>query len=274
MIWRHEFEGINFFVEQAVKEVFSIIKKSDDYIVFLSFGDYMEENFKRGLNPYVINNRMDGFKDDAWLQTLATFLNSTYQFSSENTSDSKINLFFEKMMYLHVWESRPYLRFLKRITNLIEKNEYLWKLEIKDSKKSIFLENEILNKLEKKQLKITEIIRQGYVKQIRDAIAHNEYWHNPGKPEIILENYKPNPHRIDKIHYNEWTKYFCHTFLLAYHLRQYFEVSKRNLDDEKSKNGFEVKLMDKKGHRVNGLMRYRKETNAFQAEIIKPIVKS
>jgi hypothetical protein len=267
MIWRNEFEQINFIVEQAVKEVYSLIAKSDKYIVFLSFGDYVEKYAKSDINPYIIDNRMDGFKDDAWIKALMTFLNSTYNFNSENTADSKVSLFFETMMYLHVWESRPYLRYLKRIASLIEKNEYLWKLEISDKKKSVFLKNQILPIFEKKNLKIAEIIKKGYVKQIRDAIAHNEYWHNSGTPEIILENYKPNPNRIDKLHYNEWTEYFCYTFLLAYHLRNYFEISKQTLDDEKCKDGFKTRLINKKGEEVEGLIFYRKEHNSFNAKI-------
>lgn len=267
MIWKNEFELINSLVEQAVKEVYLLIEKSDYYIVFLSFADYVEEYVNSGNNPYIIDSKMDGFKDDAWLKTLMTFLNSTYNFNSENTADSKVSLFFETMMYLHIWESRPYLRHLKRIANLIEKDEYLWKLKIRDKQKAVCLQNKIIPIFKKKGLKIAEIFHKGYVKQIRDAIAHNEYWHNLDSPEIILENYKPNPKRIDKLHYNEWTKYFCYTFLLAYHIRNYFEKSKQELDDHKCENGFEVMLMNRKREKVKGLIFYSKEHNLFNAKI-------
>ena len=130
-------------------------------------------------------------------------------------------------------------------------------------KKSAFLENQILPILEKKNLKIGEIIRKGYVKQIRDAIAHNEYWHNWARPEIILENYKPNPKRIDALHYNEWTKYFCYTFLLAHHSRNYVENMKDELDDEKCKNGFDVKIIGLGGKKLYGKIFYTKEHDQF-----------
>lgn len=263
MIWKHEFRKINFQVEQSVKELYDLLSKTDEYITFLSFGDYIEEYSDK--QPYVIDNRIDGFKDEAWLKVLMTFLNSAYSFSAENTTDSKVSIFFETMMYIHVWESKPYLKHLMRIATLIDKEEYLWKLEIKDTKKSMFLEHKILSIFNKKNLKVSEIIKKGYVKQIRDAIAHNDYWHNIGSPEIILENYKKNPRRIEKLHFNEWTEYFCYTFLLAYHLRNYFQISKQNLDDEKCKNGFKVKFKNKKGDDIEGLIYYNKENDSFSS---------
>lgn len=267
MIWKKDFKRINFLVEQSVKELFKRLEKTDDYIPFLAFGDYIDKYEKSNDNPYIIDNRMDGFKDDAWMKTLLTFLNTSYNFNNENTADSKVSIFFEMMMYIHIWESRPYLRFLKRIANLIGKNEYLWKLQISDKKKSVFLEQQILPILKKKKLKVVEIIRNGYEKQLRDAIAHNEYWHNLGNPEIILENYKTSPNRIDKLHYNIWTERFCYTFLLAYYLRNYFEIKKQELDETKCKEGFEVKLLDKKGSTSEGMIFYDKGKNKFKAEI-------
>jgi len=267
MIWKYEFERINFIVEQAVKEIYQKIENCPDYISFLAFGDYIEKNKDTNIGPYAIDNRTDGFKDDAWLRVLITFLNSSYNFSSENTSDSKESIFFETMLYLHIWESRPYLRFLKRITNLVATGEYLWKLEVKDRSKSVFLEQQILPVLEKQKLKIVDIIQKGYNKQVRDAIAHNEYWHSWSRPKIIFENYKLNPERKDEFHYNEWTKIFVYTFLLAYHMRNYFELQKKKLDDIKCKNGFEVKLMDKKNTKVDGLIFFDKKKDKFSGKI-------
>ena len=267
MIWKNEFNRINIIVEKAVKEIYQKIERSPNYIPFLAFGDYIEENKKTETGPYVIDNRTDGFKDDAWLRVLMTFLNSSYSFSYENTSDSKESIFLETMLYLHIWESRPYLRFLKRITNLISNDEYLWKLKVNDSSKSVFLEQKILPDLEKQNLMIVDIIKKGYVKQVRDAIAHNEYWHNLASPEIIFENYKPNPKRIEKLHYNEWTEIFVHTFLLAYHMRNYFELQKKNLNDEKCKTGFEVNLITRENNKVDGLIFYNKDKNIFRGKI-------
>lgn len=269
MIWKNEFEKISFIVEQSVKELYARLAKTNDFIPFLAFGDYIAENEGSGVSPYVIDNRKDNHKDDAWLQTLLTFLRTAYNFKNENTSDSKVSIFFEMMMYINIWESRPYLRHLKRIATLIEKNEYLWKLTLNDSKKSVYLEQHILPSLMKEKLKIIGCIQNGYEKQIRDAIAHNEYWHSWSNPEIILENYKRNPERIEKLHYNQWTEKFCYTFLLAYHLRNYFDMERQGLDDIRCKTGFEVKLMTKKELFVDGLIFYDKGRNAFRAEIKK-----
>jgi hypothetical protein len=268
MIWKNDFEKINFLVEKSVIELYSELEKSNDYITFLAHGDYIEGNEQSSTTQHIINNHVDVFKDDAWLKVLLTFINSSYNFLNENTCDSKASIFFETMLYLHIWESRPFLRFLKRAANLIEKNTYLWNLKVKDKSKSVYLEQQILPVLEKKKLKIADVIKNGYVKQIRDAIAHNDYWHNLARPELILENYKQKPKRIEKIHYNEWTNKFCYTFLLAFHLRKYFEIKKQNLDDKKCKEGFEVKLKDKNGETIDGLILYDKESNKFQGRII------
>jgi hypothetical protein len=269
MIWKKDFEKIDFLVRKAVEEFYLKLKESDDFIIFLAYGDYFLKNEKTNVSPYVIDNRVDGFKDDAWLEVLMSFLNSTYSFNYENTADSKTSIFFETMLYIHIWESRPYLRFLKRAANLIQEKSYLWKLNINDSKKSVFLEQQILPILEKKKLKIVDIIKESYIKQIRDAIAHNEYWHSWSRPVLIFENYKQNPNRIKELHYNDWTEIFAKSFLLAFHLRNIFEKEKEILDDKKCIEGYKVKLPTVRNGNVDGLVFYDKERKKFRAEIIK-----
>lgn len=269
MIWKNDFEKINFIVRKAVEELYSKLKESDEYIFFLAYGDYILNNEKTNISPYVIDNRVDGFKDDAWMEVLMAFLNSSYNFNNENTSDSKTSIFFETMLYIHIWESRPYLKFLKRATNLIQEKSYLWKLNISDSKKSVFIEQKILPILEKNKLKIVEIIKESYIKQIRDAIAHNEYWHSWSRPVLILENYNQNPNRINELHYNEWTVIFVKSFLLAFHLRTIFEKEKEILDDKQCIEGYKVKLPTIRNGNVDGLVFYDKAKKKFRAEIIK-----
>ncbi len=140
MISRNEFKQIDALVKTAIEEVYSKITQKDDYIVFLAFGDYDEYSS----SPYFIDSRMDGFKDKVWLQVLLEFLNIAYNFNTEKTSDTEEGLFIEKMMYLHIWESRPYLKHLKRIANLIDKNDYLWKNKVKNKTKAVFLSNQVL----------------------------------------------------------------------------------------------------------------------------------
>jgi hypothetical protein len=270
MIWKKDFEKIDFVVKRAVDDFYLKLKENKDYIFFLAYGDYIMENEKTNFSPYVIDYRIDGFKDEAWIEVLMTFLNSAYSFTNENTADSKVSIFFETMLYIHIWESRPYLRFLKRATNLIEGKPYLWKLNINDPKKSGLLEQGILPKLKKKKLQIVDIINNAYIKQIRDAIAHNEYWHSWSRPVLIFENNnKKNPNSIDELHYNEWTEIFSKTFLLAFYLRKQFEEEKKKLDDKKCIEGFEVKLPTIKNGEVDGLIFYDKIKNKFRAKIIK-----
>jgi hypothetical protein len=269
MIWKRDFEKINFEVEEAIKEIYTEIEKLDDYIVFLSSGNYIEEYERTPVNnPYVIDYRVDGYKDEAWREVLMTFLNSSYSFHNENSADSKVSIFFEKLMYLNIWESKPYLKHLNRISNLISKNDYLWKVSIKET--SNFLKNQIIPTFEKKNLKIVDIIKKGYEKQIRNAIAHNDYSHNIAKPEIIFENYdKRNPSSIEKIHYNEWTIKFCYTLLLSYHLSNYFFNKRQELHDIGCIEGFNVKLMNKNNERIDGKIFYDKKNNTFKSYVIK-----
>lgn len=267
MIWRKDFEKISNLIEISVSELFIEAEKSSDYILFLARGDYIDKFVNTIVNPYTIDNKYDILKDEALMKVLLSFLNNSYSFSSENTCDSKESIFYETMLYLNIWESRPYLKLLKRITNLLSNNEYLWKLNISDRTKSVFLEQQILPELKKRKLKIYDVIKIGYRKQLRDAIAHNEYWHNWAKPELIFENYKLNPNREDKLHYNEWTEIFVYTFLLAYHFRNYLGLQKKKLDDIKCIEGFKVKLMNAKERKVDGLVFYNKEKNKFNSRI-------
>ena len=136
MIREKEFRTINFEVLNAIEEAFDFGKKNEkdknDFYLFLCNAGKVENT---EMNPYVIDYNIDNLIDNDRLYFLEQYLKSHYSFpfASYNTSDSKVSLTMEMMMYTHIWESKNFLKQLKKLRDLCDGKEYSWTSKIPDS---------------------------------------------------------------------------------------------------------------------------------------------
>lgn len=273
MITVIDFRKIDLEVKDALEEAFryaqSKEKDKNDFYLFLSNASYIEDHIGTNVSPYVIDNRLDLLADSDRFDFLTKYLKTYYGFSGYNTSDSKESLTIEMMMYSHIWESRNFLKSLKRLTDLSNSEEYEWNLSIPDAQnsesKQNFIRKDIRDELKKHNLKIAEVISKGYRSQFRNAFAHSDYSFAFTDDRIILHNYKPGGYEVQDINFDVWTKYFCYSFLLNY----YMHVQIYN-ERQKISSLIEVTLRDKDGNKKPGEIEYDSERNSFTGTIYLP----
>ena len=83
-----------------------------------------------GYIPYTIDYRIDDYNDTNRLTFLCDFLNKYYSFNmNENIEFDFYRINIETMIYTHIWESKPFLKNLYRLTSLLKGEEYKWKVK-------------------------------------------------------------------------------------------------------------------------------------------------
>lgn len=266
MITKEDFIHIKEEVDSAIKQAFEFAKENEnnenDYILFLGNAEYVEK-YEGSINPYVVDYRINGYHDQDRLSFLVDYLNDSYSFKTEQTKDTKTSISLELMIYTHLWESKPFLRLLKKLVNLCDSSEYNWKVEIPDFTKHTFIRQELRDKLNDQDLELGNILTNGYHSSLRNAFAHSEFVFSMNNDEIILTNYNGGDWELRSINYNDWTRRFCYSFLLSYSFQEFFEKEREKLVE--GDPGYTVTLKRRDGTDMAGIMKYKREGNNFTA---------
>ncbi len=268
MIRRGELDKMKFEVEKVVKEAFkaaSSNSKNNDFALFLCVAQYVQWD-NSGFNPYWIDYRMDEQNDELRLNILLDYANLAYSSKQVNTMDTEFSVTLELMIYSHMWESKPFLKQLKRLCDLSSGKPYNWNVQIPDFSKHDFIRNEIREEFKKVNLEIHEVITQGYHSQLRNAFAHSDYVLETLTPKIEFLNYSEPSWQMENLTFDDWTKKFCYTFLLGYEMHNKFHTYRQSLDEGE----IVVLLKDNNGADVNGVIIYDKINDSFQGKI-KPL---
>lgn len=264
MIRRKEFRQIKIEVENALNELFDLAltneKNNNDFILFLADAEKLPELVTSGHNPHVINYSLHRMADEERLIFMTKYLQSSYDFSSENTVDSKNSVTFELMIFTHVWESKPFFRRLYQLANFCDSKEYDWQPQIISDKKKLV--NSLIKRFDKHNLKISRIIENGYHYQLRNAFAHSDYMYGLNDPKLILRNYSGKLDEMKSIHFDEWTRRFCYTFLLSYGIEMKFNNTRKSLKE--GRPGYEVELKNKTGKKIFSFLEYDSKKDDFR----------
>lgn len=275
MISRIEFVRIDTEIKKSIEYSLNELRESNqnDYALFLADGEYsaeLEENTV-GLNSNVIDYRIDRFKDSSRLSFLTHFLSNYYPFplTQASTDDNQYRLHIELMVFIHIWESKPFLKKLCRLAHLLSEYQYLWKVEIPNNSKHNFILSRIKNIFEGIGSPIFQIIDYSYHSSLRNAFAHSEYRFDTmnGNRRIILDNYKGNTEwELPEISFDEWSKRFVYSALLSYHLLNLIHLHRTNLIETTGTNMFQIKRPSNKNGFDFVWITYNQEYDRFSFE--------
>ena len=270
MIRVNEFRRIDIEVQNAIRKAFEFGKANEkdenDYYLFLCNATYIENYEGTNVSPYVIDNRMDYLIDSHRLDFLTKYLKTYYSFSEFNTSDSKESLTMEMMMYTHIWESKNFLKQLIKLLDLCNGNEYRWSYEIPDAQngdsKQLLIRDTIRDGFKAKSLEIADIMTSGYRSQFRNAFAHSDYSFGLNEDKINLHNYKTDSYEVQSVGIDEWTKFFCNSFLLNYHFQNIYYKERQKIEQP-----IKVYLRNSNGDKKKGIIKYDAERDAFSGNL-------
>jgi hypothetical protein len=115
MILRTDFAAIDTEVKNAVETTLNNLRAANqnNYLLLLADAEYKPEYASptSRLNPHIIENKMDWYRDESRIRFLAEFLETFYVFPNTQvqTDDNPQRMHMKLMIYTHIWESKSFL---------------------------------------------------------------------------------------------------------------------------------------------------------------------
>lgn len=246
MITKDEFINIEQVVINSIDTTLDHIRDNyfNNYILYLADGEYLSDYATiPDISPWVVDYRVDWYKDKTRLDFLVKFLKEYYSFSSDvPVDDDHYRIHLEMMVYMHIWEAKSYLKRLKRLSQLTENGTYLWEVNVPDMGKHDFIRNDIRNQFMLSNNDLAQIISNGYHSSIRNAFAHSEYTFEEETNgfDINLLNCGNAAWELRGLSYNDWSVRFSNSFLLSYHVMNSFYERRNNLIESFNTDTFSI----------------------------------
>lgn len=252
-------------VESAVDELydtaFSNQVNENDLLLVLENGlrkDYNEVTLKRlNISPYQIGPDFIGLRYDTFYQFINHYRNeikSKEEFSKESvgegTRESLLNFYrdFQLLLYMKFWETDLILRRLLNLSNLAQGISYNWEYSQKVfDKRRDLIRKDIQTPIKEKCPLFYKLIEEIYFSQIRNAVAHSQYYYLYNS--IYFTNKNENPYyKLNGISHADWEILFTKVILL-------YNFTIKNFN--KYQSLYQYKVRDKQ----NGLIVYFPEHN-------------
>ena len=232
--------GMRAVIDNALQQLF--VNCPEDYVLFLANGEYNElwtNNQSLNLMPYAIcGDNEDNRYDSTRQRFLCEFLNTHYIFADkQELQDDEYRINVEFLIYTHIWESKPFLKRLYRLANLLCGKEYEWKNKIPPYKKSDFIEKKIIKPFNTANCLLGRVITDYYKRDLRNAIAHSDYQIDSARRMISFKS-DTKPH----ISYDEWSIIFVYSISLSYYLLDVVKERKMRIIQDFGKNSFTIKM--------------------------------
>jgi hypothetical protein len=270
MITEQDFAAIDKEVQESLNAIFDYIRQHhpSDYVLLLADGEFKEEYLHTTpkYEPYVIDSREDFYIDETRVKFFVEFLKTFYTFPKGGTGsveDSDIRQQMELMIYTHVWEAKPFLKRLYRMALLCNDGIYEWNVTVPPMGKHEFIRNEIRQRFENKGLNLFQVMKNGYHSSLRNAFAHSEYSFDEKERLIWLHNYSGTAWELKNISYDDWSRRFTYSVLLAYHLINITHDRRSKVAQDFGTDVFQINHPRGDGSILPVNIKYREQHNAF-----------
>lgn len=163
--------------------------RPDYFMLFLSQAEYnpLCENVE-GVSPYMTDYTWDFHVNYHQRNYIINYLNRNYKSSGFTYNEDTIdNLVTEMMMYSHVWEDVCFVKFLLRLSQLVDGKDYVWMTDLEyHTELYETIKDKIIAPLKEKQLQLGEIVESAYSSNVRNAFSHSMYSIDVDRREILL----------------------------------------------------------------------------------------
>ncbi len=172
-------------------------KGRNPHVVGPGLEGHSEHTHYRFIHEYRTNN-ISEFSYEEYLE-MVKFKNKKYTEQQEKLKfDEEISVQAEMLIYLKFWESDLIIKRLYQLARLLDGEPYDWYFKLSSNHfventtgaRHIIIRELIRDRIEPHSQIIADLIRNTYKTQIRNAIAHSNYWIINRR--IALTNYEKN----------------------------------------------------------------------------------
>lgn len=239
MLYVHLIKQYQTQVRDAVRELFANAyrnqKNEYDLLLVLENGMYdkqIEEANKNNhkskwLNPYIIGPHYQHYAEQTQYDFFHTYRTTNLKNVNQQNNLQRVkgNLQLEHaysvgtqiemVLYLKLFEANRFLERLYKLVQLCNGKEYPWKFEItKDDSRQKLIREEIRDASKNASPKFYNLIKEIYLSQIRNAVAHSQFFILG--VDINFLNYDPKRHSpLYFVKIEDWETRF-HKLVLFY----------------------------------------------------------
>jgi hypothetical protein len=177
--------------ENALGEAMKMLSQNrrDYFLLFLSQTEYNPicENIV-GICSYMTDYTWDFHINYHQRNYIVHYLNRNYKRPGFTYTEESIDdLVTEMMIYSHIWEDVCFLKFLLRLSQLIDGKDYVWVTDLEyHTELYETIKDKIIAPLKEKQLQLGEIVESAYSSNVRNAFSHSMYSIDVDRREILL----------------------------------------------------------------------------------------
>lgn len=130
---------------------------------------------------------------------------------NDGLGEYHINIQQEMLVYLKFWESDFILKQLYNLSHrLLHGSHYDWHIDLRKSGRKNLIENQIIDSCKRKSPKFHSYISSAYNRQIRNAVAHSQFYLIDDR--IHFNNHDPSDnHCLKVLKIVEWERFFHRT---------------------------------------------------------------
>lgn len=198
----------------------AISKSSADFVLLMARGGYHKHLDRPGidLTPFVLEDREDYLMDLTRKKFFVRYLNHyadrLNNHISLNGEDLEYEVNIQLMVYCHIWESHLFLNQLERLALIQQGKDYLWKSEVPYNSKKNFILHKVIERFEKTDNAMANLIKQSYSDDLRNAFSHSTYFIQGNR----IQASKDSLFSGSTVYFEEWDDMFVRSVLLSYHL--------------------------------------------------------
>ena len=219
-----KFQSIENEVIGIIKDSFckAIEESTSDFILLLARGGYNEllERSSIDLSPFVIDDRTDFLVDLTRKKFFVKYINDYVSRLVNNkymsNEEEEFEITIQLMIYSHIWESHLFLNQLERLAMIQLGKGYNWisQLNNSETRKGAFIKNNIINRFERSDNNMAELIKRCYSNNLRNDFAHSTYYISDRKITSNGSYLFSGP----TINFEEWEERFVYSMLLSYQI--------------------------------------------------------
>lgn len=225
---------------------------SSDFILLMARGGYHKhlERSDIDLSPFVMEDRSDFLMDLTRKKFFVRYLNEYIEKLKGNnklsTEEREYDVNIQMMMYTHLWESHLFLNQLERLALIQLGKGYQWKSKIPTVGKGEYINSHIINRFERSDVNMANLIKKCYSKDLRNDFAHSTYYIEGCKIQSNKYALFVGP----SVNFEEWDVVFVMAMLLSYHLNDMLLEMKNRFVDEYGEEPVVIDLPMKYHHNM------------------------
>lgn len=229
--------------ETALGEAMKMLyqNRPDYFLLFLSQAEY-NPVFKNieGVSSYMTDYTWDFHVNYHQRNYIVHYLNRNYKKPGFTYSEEGIDdLVTEMMIYSHIWEDVCFLKFLLRLSQLIDGKDYVWVTDLEyHTELYETIRDEIIVPLKNQHLHLGDVVESAFSSNVRNAFSHSMYSIDVDRREISLWGGRSKERRWKQVmSFDEFQEKFLKTIRIWNFLFHLIDECRKNAAKDKLVSG-------------------------------------